>query len=105
MIDNVTDEEKEDRRLRIDKLNDDILEEKNAKFFGQTVEILVEGKMKHRWKGRTPCNRLVFFEDPRHLTGALIDIDIKWAGPYSLQGENAVIKVAPLPAPLEILPV
>ena len=106
MEDNVTDEEKEDRRIRIDALNDKILAEKNEKFNGATVEVLVEGKLKTRWKGRTPCNRLVFFEDPRHLTGALIDIDIKWAGPYSLiGGENVQIKVPPLHAELEILPV
>jgi tRNA-2-methylthio-N6-dimethylallyladenosine synthase len=70
---------------------------------GQSVEVLVEGKKKGKWYGRTRANKLVFFEDgattPRSSEGTtlglskggdwrgkLVPVEITWTGPWSMQG-------------------
>ena len=68
-------------------LQKEILEEKNAAFMTQGVEVLVEARHKGRWRGRTPQNRLVFFDDERDLVGALVTVKVTHCGPYSLTGE------------------
>ena len=66
-----------------------ILEEKSGGLVDQSVEVLVEDKHKNRWRGRTPQNKLVFFEDERDLRGQLVNVIVEWAGPYSLVGSPA----------------
>ncbi len=86
--DDVPPEEKERRRKAIDDLQAEIVGKINAKFLGQTVEVLVEGKNKHRWKGRTRTNKLVFFEDDtRDWKGKLVNVKIEWTGPWSMIGK------------------
>ncbi|MCJ8331948.1 MAG: tRNA (N6-isopentenyl adenosine(37)-C2)-methylthiotransferase MiaB [Lentisphaeria bacterium] len=87
MEDNVSDAEKERRRLMIDELFKEILTETNKKYQDQTLEILIEAKKKDRWQGRTGDNRLVFIEDERDLLGQLLDVKITATRPFSLQGE------------------
>ncbi len=85
--DDVPVEEKERRRKAIDDLQAEILAKINAKFIGQTVEVLVEEKHKNRWKGRTRNNKLVFFEDEtREWKGKLANVKINWTGPWSMIG-------------------
>ncbi len=85
--DDVPPEEKERRRKAIDDLQAEIVSRINARFLGQTVEVLVEGKNKERWKGRTRNNKLVFFEDAaRDWTGQLAQVRIEWTGPWSMIG-------------------
>lgn len=101
MEDDVPEEIKEQRRQRIDELFDDIMAEKNEKYLGTEVEVLVEGKVKNRWRGRTPCNRLVFFEDDNpDIQGALVNIHIEWTGPYTLIGNMTGIVKPPFVSPL-----
>jgi len=86
MIDDVPEEEKE-RRLRVlDDLQAQIIAEINSHSLGQTVQILVEGQHKGKWRGRTPQNKLVFFEDSGDWLGKLADVEITWTGPWSMQG-------------------
>jgi len=85
--DDVPAEEKERRRRAIEELQKRIAGEINSRFLGQTVEILVEGKEKGRWKGRTRTNKLVFFEDDGDWRGKLALVRITWAGPWSMVGE------------------
>jgi len=86
--DDVPPEEKERRRAAIDDLQARVVGEINAHLLGQTVEVLVEGKRKGRWQGRTPTNKLVFFEDEtRDWTGALAHVRVTWTGPWSMIGE------------------
>jgi tRNA-2-methylthio-N6-dimethylallyladenosine synthase len=82
-------EEKERRRRALDELHGQISSELNARFLDQTVEVLVEGKRKGRWWGRTPTNRLVFFEDQRDRRADLAQVRVTWTGPWSLVGEPA----------------
>jgi tRNA-2-methylthio-N6-dimethylallyladenosine synthase len=86
--DDVPLEEKERRRQAIDDLQAEIVGAINAKFLGQTVEVLVEEKSKNRWKGRTRTNKLVFFEDEsRDWKGKLANVIIEWTGPWSMIGK------------------
>ena len=85
--DDVPPDEKERRRKAIEDLQADIVATINAKFLGQTVEVLVEEKAKNRWKGRTRNNKLVFFEDAtREWKGKLAHVKIEWTGPWSMIG-------------------
>ncbi|MER3514126.1 MAG: tRNA (N6-isopentenyl adenosine(37)-C2)-methylthiotransferase MiaB, partial [Chloroflexota bacterium] len=58
----------------------------NSRYLGQTVEVLVEGEHKGKWRGRTRTNKLVFFEDGRDWRGKLAQVTITWTGPWSMQG-------------------
>jgi len=85
--DNVPQEEKERRRKALDYLQGEIVAALNAQLLGNHVEILVEGRKKGRWWGRTRTDRLVFFEDDRDWLGELAEVKITWTGPWSLIGE------------------
>jgi len=86
MPDTVTDDEKERRRKFLDDVQTEILTEKNHTYMGQMVDILVEDRQRGRWRGRTPDNRLVFFEDDRDWRGQRVPVHVNWTGPYSLLG-------------------
>ena len=58
----------------------------NSRWLGQTVEVLVEETHKGKWRGRTPQNKLVFFEDAADWKGKLATVEITWTGPWSMQG-------------------
>jgi tRNA-2-methylthio-N6-dimethylallyladenosine synthase len=80
--------EKERRRKAIDQLQEQIVGQINAELLGQTVEILVEGRHKGKWRGRTRTNKLVFFEvDAKDWTGHLVPVRITRTGPWSMQGQ------------------
>ncbi len=105
MPDDVPPEEKERRRVTLDRLQARIVAEINQRFLGQTVPVLVEDQHKGKWRGRTPQNKLVFFSDPRDLTGQVVDVEITWTGPWSMQGrlpemaqEREAITVVPFAA-------
>ncbi len=97
MPDDVSEEEKERRRLLIDGLVDEILTRKNQRWMDQDVEVLVESRHKGKWRGRTPHNRLVFFESDQDLAGALVDVKIHYTSPYSMQGDLVKVNVPALP--------
>jgi len=89
MTDALARAEKERRRQALDDLQSRILEELNARYLGQTVEVLVEGKneAKDRWFGRTRTDRLVFFPADGDWLGRLAQVYVTWTGPWSLIGE------------------
>src|SRR5687768_4490303 len=62
MVDNVPDEEKMRRFRLLEELQEQIVAEINKKYLGETVDVLFEDKIKNRWKGRIPTNKLVFVE-------------------------------------------
>jgi tRNA-2-methylthio-N6-dimethylallyladenosine synthase len=88
MADDVPEDEKERRFRSLEDLQSGIAAEINAAYLGRTVEVLVEGKHRGRWKGRTRTNKLVFFESAGEpsLVGRLARVTISWAGPWSLIG-------------------
>ena len=85
--DDVPSLEKERRRRLVEELQQQIASEINNRLLESTAEVLVEEKHKGKWKGRTRSNKLVFFEDGSEWRGKLAQVDITWAGPWSMQGE------------------
>ncbi len=83
----VAEAEKERRRRELEQLNERIVSELNARFQDQTVEVLVEGESKGKWRGRTYGNKLVFFTHSDDWTGTLARVRITHTRPWSLQGE------------------
>lgn len=85
MVDDVPEEEKM-RRLRVlEGLQEQIVTEINTGYLGQTVEVLFEEKVKGRWRGRTPTNKLVFVEADEDLKGRILPVTVTWTGPWSMQ--------------------
>lgn len=85
MTDDVPEEEKMERLHQIDKLQAAIAAEIHARYLGQTIPVLFEDKVKSRWRGRTPTNKLVFVESNSDLRGKLLPVQITWTGPWSMQ--------------------
>ena len=73
----------------LEELQQNIVEEINQKYVGETVDVLFEEKVKGRWRGRTPTNKLVFVETDDDLRGKLLPVTITWAGPWSMQARLA----------------
>jgi len=88
LADDIPPAEKERRRRAVDELQERIVGEINAHLLGSGVEVLVEGRHKGRWRGRTRTNKLVFFDvDEEDWTGQLIQVRITRTGPWSMQGK------------------
>jgi tRNA-2-methylthio-N6-dimethylallyladenosine synthase len=88
--DAIPDAEKTSRRQRVDHLQEMIQTEINAELVGSYKEILVEGRQRGKWQGRTRSNKLVFFEDEAYHQGKLVTVKIERYSPWSLQGSLAV---------------
>ena len=69
MEDNVPDAEKMERFRLLEELQEGIAARINQKYLGTTVEVLFEERVRDRWKGRTPTNKLVFVESEEDLRG------------------------------------
>jgi tRNA-2-methylthio-N6-dimethylallyladenosine synthase len=89
--DDVPAEEKKRRLHEVEALQTAIASSKNGQMVGQAVEVLVEGRNKGKWSGRTRTNKLVFFEDPRDLTGKLVTVSVQGAGAWSLRGSLSAV--------------
>jgi len=85
MDDSIPDKEKRRRFHMLEELQSQIVGEINAKLLGQQVEVLFEDKVKGRWKGRTPTNKLVFVESDDDLRGKIERVTVTWTGPWSMQ--------------------
>ncbi len=85
MVDDVPEEEKWRRFRLLEDLQEGIAAEINTRALGETVEVLFEDKVKTRWRGRTPTNKLVFVETDDNLRGKILPVTITWAGPWSMQ--------------------
>ncbi len=85
MDDDVPDAEKWRRFRLLEELQENIAAEINAQLLGQTVEVLFEERVRGRWRGRTPTNKLVFVEAKEDLHGMTKNVQITWTGPWSMQ--------------------
>jgi tRNA-2-methylthio-N6-dimethylallyladenosine synthase len=84
--DNIPPEDKKGRLDKIERLQEGIATEINARLLGKTVEVLVEGRKKEKWYGRSKSGKLVFFSDDSDCLGKLINTRIERTSPWSLQG-------------------
>jgi tRNA-2-methylthio-N6-dimethylallyladenosine synthase len=89
LADDVPDEEKWRRFRLLEDLQEKISADIHARHIGRTVEVLFEEKVKLRWKGRTPTNKLVFVETESDLRGMIKVVRINWTGPWSMIGDLA----------------
>ena len=86
MADDVPDEEKWQRFRLLEEQQERIAGEINAHYLGQKVDVLFEEKVRDRWRGRTPTNKLVFVASDSDLRGQVHNVRITWTGPWSMQG-------------------
>jgi tRNA-2-methylthio-N6-dimethylallyladenosine synthase len=86
MPDDVPDDEKMARFRRLEELQAQISSEIHAALIGREVEVLVERRHRGRWMGRTPTNKLVFFESKRELRGEVVSVLVEHSGPWSVRG-------------------
>jgi tRNA-2-methylthio-N6-dimethylallyladenosine synthase len=84
--DDVSEAEKMRRFRALETLQEEIATRINARYLGETVDVLFEDKVKGRWRGRTPTNKLVFVESSENLRGQVRTVQITWTGPWSMQG-------------------
>lgn len=96
MVDDVPEEEKMRRFRLLEALQEKISAEINARYLGQKVEVLFEEKVKGRWKGRTPTNKLVFVESEEELRGRILPVTVTWTGPWSMLGRIEVPERLPV---------
>ena len=84
--DDLPHEEKMRRLHIIEEVQEGIAIELNSNLLGSTQEVLVEGRHKGKWQGRTRANKLVFFSDDTDRYGQLVRVKIEHTSPWSLQG-------------------
>ncbi len=97
MADDVPEEVKKERHERIDELQARILADINSHSLGKTIPVLVEENHKGKWRGRTPQNKIVFFDDDQDRFGQVVDVEITWTGPWSMQGRLPLTQPADQP--------
>ncbi len=90
LADDVPQEEKRRRLRAVDASQESILGEINAGYSGTAREVLVDGRNKGRWQGRTRTDKLVFFDDPSDgaevALGDVLSVRVTRTTPWSLQG-------------------
>ncbi len=105
MEDDVPAEEKERRRQTLDDQQTEICAAINGRYLGKTVSVLVEDQQGGKWRGRTPQNKLVFFVDERRdWRGQLVDVEVTWTGPWSMQARLPGTVALPDPVEIELRP-
>jgi tRNA-2-methylthio-N6-dimethylallyladenosine synthase len=78
---------KKERLALIENQQERIAAEINARLMGARVEVLVDGRQKGRWQGRTRSDKLVFFSGGSGLAGFLVSVEISHTSSWSLRGE------------------
>jgi tRNA-2-methylthio-N6-dimethylallyladenosine synthase len=94
MIDDVPEVEKQRRLSLVESLQEQIAAGINASLAGCQLEVLVEGKHRGKWQGRSRSDKLVFFTGGLEFTGKLVNVNIEKTTPWSLQGRPVEIKEA-----------
>ncbi len=90
MKDNVPMEVKKERLQRLNALVNEYSMEKNKRYKGQIVEVLVDGESKNNpdvLAGYTRTNKLVNFVAPKYAIGQLVKVKVTEAKTWSLNGE------------------
>jgi tRNA-2-methylthio-N6-dimethylallyladenosine synthase len=86
LADDVPPDVKKVRLAAVESLQEGIQTDDNARLMGETVEILVEGRNRGKWYGRTRTDKLVFFSNGGDYRGQLVGVKIVKTSPWSLQG-------------------
>ena len=104
MEDDVPKEVKDRRMKELDSLQESILRETNSVLVGQTLEVLVEGRKRGKWQGRTRTDKLVFLNEDEDIEnsirpGRLVNVEISQASPWALQGQTGAKSKEGFPTP------
>ncbi|MEM9826735.1 MAG: tRNA (N6-isopentenyl adenosine(37)-C2)-methylthiotransferase MiaB [Planctomycetota bacterium] len=101
--DDIPREVKARRNHELLALQNEIAEQDNQRFIGQSVEVLVEGPSKKaaadsdaillQMTGRTHCDRIVVFDGNRRQTGQLLPIHIDRVSSHTLIGRVETVDV------------
>jgi tRNA-2-methylthio-N6-dimethylallyladenosine synthase len=89
MLNQVSDEEKNERLQRLIEVQDAISLQNNKALKGRVLEVLVEGVSKgnpNRLSGRSRTNKVVNFEGNKNLIGKLVNVEITEPHTWSLIG-------------------
>jgi tRNA-2-methylthio-N6-dimethylallyladenosine synthase len=90
--DDIPSEVKKERLEKMETIQTAISNEINARLEGTIAEVLVEGKKKEKWYGRTRSDKLVFFNQDNDCSGQLVNIYIEKTSPWALQGKPVNIQ-------------
>jgi len=85
--DDVQPAEKQRRFRIIETLQERIASEINQTYLGTQQFILFEAKVKGRWMGRTPTNKIVFVQSENDLLGKILPVTITKTSAWSMQGK------------------
>ena len=86
MEDSVSKEIKRDRLESIWELQESVQSEINKDLVGQEFEVLIEGKKKEKFFGRTRSDKLVFIDTGTDKTNEFVNVKIDNSTAWSLQG-------------------
>ncbi len=91
MKDDVPEEIKIDRLIRLQSRQKEIQLELNRQLIGQTIKVLCLGRSKkgNLYSGRNEGYQVVNFSSPVEVSNRLVRVKITGCGPYSLHGELA----------------
>jgi len=87
MKDNVPQKEKERRWKVLTKILKETALEKNKKYVGKIVEVLVENRKKGFLIGKNRAQKTVKFESRKNLLGQFVKVKITSALPWGLKGK------------------
>ncbi len=104
--DDVPEEIKQQRNIELLNLQNEICEQDNQLFLGQTVEVLVEGPSKYSLRknesgpirqmtGRTHCDRIVVWDGNERQAGQLLPVVIHDASAHTLFGSVLTTELGP----------
>ena len=85
--DDVAPTEKKRRLYMVEELEKKIATEINTALRGKKMEVLIEGKKKGKWQGRSRSDKLVFVASETNLQGKLVTVEITETSPWSLKGQ------------------
>lgn len=79
--------EKKRRHRAVEDLQRQICSERNRRYVGRDVEVLVDGFSKGRWRGRSRGNTLVFFDSADDWKGRYATVRVTDPSPWYLIGD------------------
>ena len=86
MEDDVPLDEKKARLKAIEELQEGIATDINAGLLGRTLDVLVDGRSKGQWQGRTRSDKLVFFPNEADILGETVSVRILKTRPLVASG-------------------
>jgi tRNA-2-methylthio-N6-dimethylallyladenosine synthase len=77
---------KDARLILLQKKINDHRQRFNEGSIGQTMDVLIEGKRRHQWMGRSPFMQSVYFQGPEFSLGDMVSVHIQQGFLNSLEG-------------------